>query len=82
MLKHCLVLALAFFFVGCGKVSPLISGVDIPPSNNPVTQPTVNSNDGTSSVPAPEVHVFSAPIVAVRGPVTQAVTSMTVAPGN
>jgi hypothetical protein len=84
MLKRVLYLYLLLALARCGAGSshPTLVGVDLPPDNNA----PVGSNSDPAPVetppPSPAVHVFEAPLVLVRGTITQQTTQMTTAPGT
>jgi predicted small lipoprotein YifL len=97
MLKMIIYLALLLVCASCGKKSPVIAGVDLPPDNNtPVGAPVQNSTPGTNTAlnpdpnqnaepqptPDPVAKVFDAPLVLVRGTVEQQQTAMNTAPGT
>lgn len=97
MLKRLLTLIMVLFLASCGKNSPVIAGVDLPPDNNTpvgsnVQPPPSGDNSGSTpdqssttvaanDNPAPVVKVFDAPLVLVRGAVQQQQTTMNTAPG-
>jgi len=98
MLRRLLTIIMVLFLASCGKNSPVIAGVDLPPDNNapvatPVQDSTPGNNTGSTPVPsqiaatsddttAPVVKVFDAPLVLVRGAVQQQQTAMNTAPGT
>jgi predicted small lipoprotein YifL len=98
MLRRLLTIVTILFLASCGKKSPVIAGVDLPPDNNapagstaqdPASGNSTGSNPEPSQnvsapqdTPAPIVKVFDAPLVLVRGAVEQQQTAMNTAPGT
>ena len=87
MLKVWVLLTLLILFTGCGKKDPVITGVEVPPNNDPVntvqtpTSPAVSSPSGNTA-PALPIHSFAAPAVATRADANQQNTAMSAAPGT
>ncbi|NBX69628.1 MAG: hypothetical protein EBR01_11775 [Proteobacteria bacterium] len=92
MLKRLLTLTIIFFLASCGKSSPTMDGVDLAPDGNapvgsPIEAPSAGDEMDQVSVaqeeaPAEAVKIFNAPIVLIRGAVTQQQTAMDIAPGT
>ena len=83
MWKGLLVICLLLSVARCGKPTPTISGVDLPPSNDPIELPepgNISNNNSTVQVDA-DVKTLEAPLVLLRGEIPQFATSMNASPG-
>ena len=88
MLKWSVTFLFVILLTHCGKPTPVISGVDLPPDNlapsNTLTPNGDEANSGTDNLEVvvdDGVKVLEAPLVLLRGNIDQYSTSMTAAPG-
>jgi hypothetical protein len=77
-----LYLLLALAHCGGGSSHLPLAGVDLPPDNNTPVGSNPDSAPVQNLTPSPEVHVFEAPLVLVRGTITQQTTQMNTSPGT
>lgn len=82
MWKRLLVILLLLCVARCGKPTPAIAGIDLPPSDNTgdISQSSTNSNNN-SVAPDEGVKILSAPLVLLRGDIPQYQTLMNSTPG-